>query len=62
MERKLWNKDNRLQKPDFNKFRKLVDGVSWENNLKVQRRGELPVTERDYITCTIAGYPHAKGR
>jgi len=60
MESKPPNKDSGLQKPDFNKFRKLVDGVSGEN--KAQRRGELAVPERDYITYTIAGYPHAKGR
>lgn len=34
MESKLRNTDDGLQKPDFNKFRKLVDGVSWENNLR----------------------------
>lgn len=32
MGRKLRNKDDGLQKPDFNKFRELVDGVSGENN------------------------------
>lgn len=32
MVRKPWNKDNGLQKPDLNKFRELVDGVSGENN------------------------------
>lgn len=34
---KPWNMDNGLQKADFKKFRKLVDGFSWENN---QKEGE----------------------